>query len=241
MIAARKRAALHGTDAQTEALHDASDHALERDKAIAALVPTNALAVAALQREAEAEAPTVRALVCRDADDYALADALLTDVVQRHDAATTMRGTATKPLYGVIRTVEGWFRPYLGTLESMRDSLKSAMGAYLVEQERTARTARELAAVAAETGDADTLIAALTIATESAEKPAGAARASFRWMVKRVAHELLMPEFIREAITVEVAQAALRGTLAGYKGDDPPVVPGVIFERVANIGASHVG
>jgi len=27
--------------------------------------------------------------------------------------------------------------------------------------------------------------------------------------------------------------------LAAHKGDDPPVVPGVIFERVANVGASH--
>lgn len=196
-------------------------------------LPTSAADVATLQRQAEDDAPAVQAITIADADDYAFADAILTDVVQRKDAVVAMRKQATVPLYQVVRTIEGWFKPVVSALESSERTLKERMGAWRLQIAERERAAREAAAVAAESGDAGAMVTALNAATSAQMAPAaGRATTRFVWAVKRIAEDLLPDEWW----TPDVAR--IEALAKETPGDsDPPVVPGVVFERRAVIGA----
>jgi hypothetical protein len=193
-------------------------------------IPTSAADVATLQRDAEANAPAIRAITVCDDDDYTFADAMLTDVVTKKDAVIAMRKQATVPLYQVIRTVESWFKPVVTALEASERHLKGAMGTYRAELAERERAAREAAAVAAESGDAAGMIEALTVA--SAPPPDARATVRFVWAVKRIAADLVP----RDWLVPDVAR--IEALAASTPGDgEAPVVPGVVFERVARIGA----
>lgn len=200
--------------------------------AITVALPMNAADVAALQRQAEYDVPSYLAVEVADADTYQFADALLTDVAQRKDAITAMRKSATGPMYTAVRTVEAWFKPVTAALESAEAHLKSVMGAWrLAEREREA-AAREATAVAAEAGDAATMIAAVSEAAAIAAPTGARATTRFVWIVKRIAADLIPPDWM--VPDVARIEALARST----PGDaDAPVVPGVIFERIARLGA----
>jgi hypothetical protein len=195
------------------------------------MVPVSAADLATEQRKAEALAETLCGVVVESAEEYTALDEVLSEVARRKAAVLDMRKSATGPLYGVIRTVEAWFRPLVTSLESCEGSLKLAMGTYRVAQEKREREARELAAKAAESGDAENLVEALTRATEAAAKPDARATTRFMWAIKSIDTN----ELPRELMVPNVP--AINRIAADYKGDAPPVVPGVTFERIAQIGA----
>lgn len=187
--------------------------------------------LAALQRDAEENAPAYALVTVDNANDYELADALLSDVARRKADVLAMRKSATGPMYTAVKTVEAWFRPLLTALEASERALKDAMGKYRVALEAREREARELAAKAAEARDAPTLIEALTVATEAAAKPAGRATARYVWAVESVDASALPREWMVPNMT------GLETAARMHKGDEPPVVPGVVFVRRAIIGA----
>lgn len=200
--------------------------------AITVDVPTTAHEVAALQEIAEIElAAWCEGFAIETAEEYAAVDSCLSDVVRRKDAATAMRTSATGPLYKATKTIEGWFAPYLGALTKMEALLKGGMGSYRLAQATKEREAREAAAQAADAGDGAALTEALTVATEAAQAPAGRASVGFEWRVHRVVPDLVPREWLipDERRIAQFAKA--------HKGDDAPVIPGVIFERHAKIGA----
>ena len=223
----------------------ASDTTLAR---IAPTLPLNARDVARLQASAEAGRDAFDALAAAGIDcseDYAFVDELLTDNVRLLDAEKAMRGSATGPLYGVIKTIEGWFKPLLAEREYAISVCKRVMGAYRLEQDRLAREARELVAATAEAGDGAALIEALEIADQAAAPVENTgASCGFRWVVKRVVREMLSRDVdatvAGQLLWVPNAEA-LAAVAAAHDGkrDDPPIVAGVVFERVAKIGARH--
>lgn len=194
-------------------------------------VPTTAPEVAKLQREAEADGAAIVRITISDPGTYTLADALLTDAAQKLDAVTAMQKSATGPLYASARTVEGWFRPVRDALTASIAHLKKEMGRYRVDLERRQAEARELAAKAAESGDASALIEAVTIA-QPVDLEANAST-GFGWAVKRIVPDLLPDEWW----TPDVERIASHAK--AHKGSDEPVIPGVVFERVAKIGAKR--
>lgn len=202
-------------------------------ESITIAVPIAAHDVAALQRQAEYDAPNCAAITITCADDYAFADAVLTDIVHRKDAIVAMRKSATTPLYQVVRTIEGWFAPVLVALEQSERTLKTTMGAWRVAELERERAAREAAAVAAESGDATGMILAVTEAAAASDAgAAGRATTRFTWIVKSV-DERRLPSIWW------IPNCAGLNTLARKApGDGPaPNVPGVTFERVAIVGA----
>lgn len=210
---------------------------MKNTNAITITLPESATAadVAALQRIAESNAPIIASVKVTSAEEYAFADALLTETVTRKDAAIGMRKAATVPLYHAVRTIEGWFRPVVAALEGSERHLKRAMGAWRIEVADAERAAREVAATAAEAGDASAMLEAISVATAIAATPADAgARATVRyvWTVARITAALVP----REWLTPDVAR--LSAIARETPGDAPaPVVPGVEFERVARVGA----
>jgi hypothetical protein len=187
--------------------------------------------LAALQRRAEEELPVYEGIVVTHGGEYGLADELLSDVARRKAEVLAMRKSATGPMYTAVRTVEGWFRPLVTALEASERALKDAMGAYRVALEKREREARELAARAAETHDATALVNALTVASEAGAKPEGRATARYVWAVESVDAAVLPREWMIPNM------AGLEACARNTKGDDPPVVPGVVFVRRAIIGA----
>lgn len=186
--------------------------------------------VAALQVEAEADLATVRTFAISDAATFGAADETLTTIVTQKDAVKAMRTSATGPMYQAIKVVESWFRPVLSALEGAETHLKGAMGAYREAEDAARREASATAAVAATSGDSAALVEALTI---SGAAPA-AARASttYAWRVLRIAEDMVPDEYW----TIDLVKLGAIAKSAGG-GDEPPIVPGVVFERVAKIGA----
>lgn len=203
---------------------------MTQTKHVTVRVDMTAPEVAALQTDAEALAASLHGLTIDTPEEYTQVDAFLVDVVRRKDAALAMRRSATGPMREAVATVEGWFRPVVRALEAAEGALKGALGAYRLALDNAAREAREAAAVAAETGDAPALLAALADATTVA--PTGAATATFRWAVACIDAEAVPREFLC------VDRAKLDALAKGAPADGPaPVVAGVAFERVARIGA----
>jgi hypothetical protein len=194
-------------------------------------VPATAHEIAALQAAASGELEAWKGFTIDTPEEYAEVDRCLTDVVRRKDAATAMRGSATGPLYKATKTIEGWFAPYLGALTGLEVLLKGGMASYRLAQAEREREAREAAAAAADAGDGAALTEALTVATEAAQAPAGRASVGFEWRVHRIVPDLLP----REWWTPDEKRIA--AFAKAHKGDDPPVIPGVVFERHAKIGA----
>ncbi len=213
---------------------------------LAITMPVTASEIAALQAEAENDHEIYETLTVADAADYELADALLSEICRREAGATAMRGSATKPLYAVIKTVEGWFRPYLAELVFAKKSCKDAMGAFRVKQDADARALRELAADAADSGDADGLVESLEAAVEAEQRPAGRASCGFVWIVKRIVLDMLPgyePRYHDQKFGGPAGplwvpnRDALDLYAATHSGDDPPLaIPGVVFEKIARIG-----
>lgn len=200
--------------------------------ALALAPPNTAADAAALQKQAEADVPIVTAMRVTTPEDYAFADGVLTDVVTRKDALSAMLKRATAPFNAGLKEVRGWFAPALDALETCEAHLKGQLSTFRVRQECEARAAREAAARAVEMGAApEAQLAALQGAADAAAKPDGRATVAFGWTARVVAPDLVPREWWC------VDEKRLAAFAKAHKGDDPPVVPGVLFERTARVGA----
>jgi hypothetical protein len=188
--------------------------------------------LAPAQREAETMANMFADMTITSSEDYTMVDAALSDTARKLDAILAMRKRGTAPLYTATREIEGWFRPTIKALESAIASFKRALGAYRVAQAAAEVEARAIAQRAAEAGDATAMCTALEIADDAHDPPDGRATCAFEWRVQRIAEDLLLDDYwIPDRARIDAEAKAWGG------GDSPPVISGVIFERVARIGA----
>jgi hypothetical protein len=167
---------------------------------------------------------------------YSVTDEVLTALVQSVDAAKMLRGSVTGPVYVKIKEFEARFKPTLVKAETAVIKVKKQLGAYRIEVAQAEAAARDAALQAAASGDADALADSLNDADALARKPTDTgARVAVRWRVKRISPDLLPDEWWcpDEARIQEVALDH-RGAV-----DDPPVIPGVVFEPVAEVKAKH--
>jgi hypothetical protein len=191
--------------------------------------------VAKLRRQAESDAPAIASVVVRDDESLVFADALLSEIVRTEDGVIAMRKRATGPMYVAIREVESWFRPLVTILDAGKRHLKSEIQKYRVAQADAEDEARRIAAQAARTRDAGTLVEALTVAAEVSAPVAGVRSSStFRWEIEAIDTDALPAEYW----TPDVERIRLEAST--YPGKGPaPVIPGVTFKRVATIGAKR--
>lgn len=198
------------------------------EKAITIAIPYSLLEVQALQLEAEAEAAAYIEFTIENAAEYAAVDAALSDVVRRKDQALAMRKSVLAPLEGVAKTIREWFAPWLRALETTETRYKGTMGAYELERRRLEREAFERAADAADRGEP--VVEALTQAAEFGTR-VGRATSRVVWRVERIIREMLPAEYLipDEKAIAKVARE--------HTGDDPPVIPGVVFKQDVQIGA----
>ncbi len=191
---------------------------------------------AEIQAEHEADRPTLAELAAHGkiADDAALAvaDATLTDVVRMKDELIARRQAAVTPTKRLIAEVEAWFRPYVKDAEAAEAGLKKAIGAFRLKKADAER--RELAAAraAADEGRSNDALAHVQASQAIAAPDAARAQTRFVWEVKRIAPDLLPDEWW----TPDAARIAAVAKDAG-SSDEPPVIPGVVFERVPIVAA----
>lgn len=193
-------------------------------------LPTNAITVAKMQAEIEGDAEFLLTTTVDNADDYTFADELLSDLAGKLDALVAMRKRATDPLKASAKEIESWFRPSVKALEGVITHLKGVMGTYRKGVEAARLASIEAAAVAAETHDAPALLEAMA-ATPAA--PEGRATCAWYWRVARVFRPMLRDEDLIPDL------AKFDAIAKAHPGADtqPPVIPGVTFERCPRIGA----
>lgn len=171
-------------------------------------------------------------------DEYAIIDAGLRGVVRAKDAFVAMRQGCVGAMRKVVSAVEGEFRPGVKALEAAEGACKRALGEYRLQEAERERQARAAALEAAQSGDADALTEALTTASTAAAgaNATGTATVSARWVIERIAADLLPAEYWKrlpddEKIAAEIARQG------GLSRAEAPVIPGVIFKLEARVGA----
>lgn len=165
-------------------------------------------------------------------DDARAADAALSEIVRLKDELVARRQAAVTPTKRLIAEVEAWFRPYVKDAEAAEAGLKRAIGAYRLEKANAERKALDAARAAADAGNSSAALAHVQ-ASQALAAPDGArAQTRFVWEVKRIAPDLLPDEWW----TPDTARIAEVAKAAG-SSDEPPVIPGVVFERAAIVGA----
>jgi hypothetical protein len=211
--------------------------ALAKVETLTLKLPATAVEVAKLEAAAAELTAILPDVQVTDDDTYALADELLTQAVQLLDAAKVCRGSVTGPVYAEIKKVEARFRPGIVVpLEGFIISVKKQIGAYRIELAQAEAAARQAAQEAAASGDADALVQSLNDADTLAQRPADTgARVAVHWRIKRIIPDLLPDEWWCPN------ELKISGVALNHRGgvDDPPVIPGVVFEPVADVSAKH--
>jgi hypothetical protein len=182
-------------------------------------------------RETLAELARGGALITDDAT-LATADATLSEIVRLKDELIARRQAAVTPTKKLIAEVESWFRPYVKDAEAAEAGLKRSIGAFRLAKADAER--RELAAAraAADEGRSNDALAHVQ-ASQAIAAPDGArTQTRFGWEVKRIAPDLLPDEWW----IPDAARIAAVAKDAGAS-EEPPVIPGVVFERVAIVAA----
>ncbi len=193
-------------------------------------VPHSAGEAAILQAEAEADLVEVKTMSITNDDTFKAFDVILTSLAQRKDAALAMQRSATGPMYKAAKVVELWFKPLTSALDEGIAYVKAAMGAYRVAEDAKRREAATSAAALADGDNGAALVEALT--TAGAAPAAARATTRYGWKVLRIVEDMLPDEYW----TPDLARLDIIAKKAG-SSEEPPIVPGVVFERTAQIGA----
>jgi hypothetical protein len=196
--------------------------------AITLALPDSAELMAALQAQAEAEVAEYVEFTIETPEEYVAVDAALTDVVHRKDRVIAMRASALGPLEALAKTIRGWFAPALAALEKTETRYKGTMGAYEIERRKAERAAREAGAAALTTGE--DAIPALTAAQALGTK-VGRATTKAVWKVERIIRDMLPAEYLIPD------EKKINAIARAHSGDEPPIVPGVVFKQEIEIGA----
>ncbi len=165
-------------------------------------------------------------------DELAAADATLSDVARLAAELVARRQAPVKEIKSLISEVEGWFRPYIKDCEAAIESLKGAKSRYLTAKDQASRAAREAAQAAADAGDSAAVLANVQQAQALAATTDASKGTRYAWEVKRINPDLLPDEWW----VPDAGRIAAVAKAAG-SSDDAPVIPGVVFERVAVVQA----
>lgn len=219
----KKTTAITVIDSQAHPADPAQVLAIERARL--------AIDLAARQAELEADADPecLATITVHDDHTYAVVTDLRTKVRAIKDELVTLRQGAAQPWKKVATTIEAMFRPGIQAAEQIEADFRLKLESYQVAKLTAEREAREAATAAAQADDSGALVAALQASTDLAARAPDGGRTSVRWTVKRIAQDLLPDEYW----TPDVAK--IEAIAKAHKGDDPPVVPGVIFEQAVSV------
>lgn len=198
-------------------------------------VTYDAAELATLQAAGEALATTAATFTCPDDPSYQALDGILSAVLGELDVIDATKRTVTDPLRAAIKATDKLFAPVIAPRDAVVVMCKRLMADYQTAKALAERTARALALQAAKAANDAGMAAALTVAASVAAPVDAGAQTRWRWVVKRIIPDLLPDEYWTPD---EKKIGALAKAWPG-KSEDPPVVPGVVFEREALIAGKH--
>ncbi len=162
--------------------------------------------------------------------------AALIDALKAHDALKAERDRVVNPIYKAYKNASDTYKPHLDESDALIKALRAGVGAYDLAQHERKQLALQTAQTLVLSTDAlapAALAEALEVANSQPAKVEGVAT-RFEWRVKRIVVELLpgwhaaIGPYWTPNMTAIDADAERQGTT----GDEPPVIPGVVFERV---------
>lgn len=190
-----------------------------------------AIELAAKQRglEADAQPSALAAITVEDEGDYAVVTELRASVRSAKDELVTLRQSAAQPWKRVATTIEAMFRPAIRAAETIEADFRGKLEAFQLAKVQREREARELATQAAQSGDSATMLAALTESAALAQATPDGGAVRLQWVVERIVQDLLPDEWW----TPDTAK--IEAVAKAHKGDEPPVIPGVVFKQAASV------
>ena len=192
-----------------------------------------------IQTEVEAELTAFAGGLTIDDDSTAeVIGCCLTEELGRLDVIEAMRTQATGPLNQLKRTIDGWFKPARDRSTALISQYKGALGAWHLKKEAVKDAALALAAHAAKTADVATLTQALTVANAPSSNPVGTSYTT-QWKARITDLRLFI-----DAAVEQKQYYLIRADDSGLQrfardGIRPESFPGVVFEKTAQVRASH--
>ena len=176
----------------------------------------------------EITTPEVAAIVLAD----------LQDKLRIKDATTKIRDSFCQPIRKVANDLASQlFNPTIKAFEAYETKAKLKLGAFELAQDAARQALTAQAADAARANDVGTMTTALQGANQIAlAKPAGASF-TFTWRVKRLEPQLMLGYSVgvEQYWSPDMSKIQDEAERQGTHGEEPPVIPGVIFEREADV------
>lgn len=203
-----------------------------------AKVPSTTLVIAYNETElaeglalAKSIATDLDGLTVTDADEAAIVAEGIKPAKARYDHLEALRVEVKRPLDAKAKEVQTAFKTALDPLAAVLDTGRKLLATYALAQDAVKRKATEDAARAAEARDLPALTLAVQAAQEAAPAKVAGTSTTFRWIVKRVAEDLLPDEYwTPDRARLDALAKATPGAA------EPSPIPGVVFERVAQVG-----
>jgi hypothetical protein len=171
------------------------------------------------------------------ADDAEYAEATAERAAWRKEADEFERAykAAVAPWQTIVRAVQDAFRPGKEAYAALDVHLRTLLEAHVQRKALALRAAEREAQEAAQADDTTATLTALATAQAAAAPLMGGGAIRWTWRVKRIAADLVPKEWWC------VDEARIAAFAAAHKGEDAPVVPGVVFEREASVSVSRRG
>jgi len=204
-----------------------------------AIVGPNALAILNIDEKAliagrlalERDTAEMRALVIDDPDTAEAVGSVLIARLREYDIAKETREKYTGPAHKTWKNLCELFdvKPH----EALITAIKGALGAWQKRVEVARLEAEQVARAALVAGDVQALTTSLQTFNAPEQKAEGVGSRKV-WKVKRYNTAMMIPS--SDALPGLVPDASAIAAFArAHRGEDPPVIPGVIFEQEIEI------
>ncbi len=164
-------------------------------------------------------------------DDAAEAAALLREIVRKKDVFSALRDGLLKPVKRRVTDFAALFKPALDARTASEVKLKRLLADFTLGKQAEQRKQLAAAAEAAQARQPEAMSTALIAAHEAAPSKLEGVGVRSKWVVKRIAEDLLPDEYWTP--DVKKIEAVAREA----SPDDRPVIPGVVFELDATVSA----
>ncbi len=188
------------------------------------IAPLDPASIKASELALATDATQAATLVITSPEMYAVVGQILIAKLREKDAAQEFADRYTKPAYRNWQDLLALFKPTKIAYEKIELALKGAIRSWEFAQAQEKEQARTDARAALATGDVPAMTEALSIANAPEARAEGVGT-RFVWKVKRYVLDLMRPE---DMIPNE---AKINAIARAHRGEDPPVVPGVVFEK----------
>ncbi len=173
---------------------------------------------------------------------FKLVGSLLIEQLKVLDAMQAQRDGVTNPMHAAWKNACALFSEGLELQKEICAALKGLIAGYELQQAEAKALATTQARAALQTGDVQTIEQALTIVNEAAPVAAQGVSTTFKWAVAKLTTPLpcaccgSLRGMVPQQYWNESANLDALNDMAGrWKENEPPIVPGVLFERTASV------